>query len=268
MRFNIRGLKLERTTQLGGVMGRYSRVILKLSGEFFSDGFEVLCPERFTQVCWSIERLVEAGVEVCVIVGGGNILRGVDHEKYGVDKVAADRVGMIATGVNAGMLASMLEERGVAEPVLFGNGPVSLGKRWSHSEARATLSQGRVAIVAGGWGRPLVSTDYPAVGFAKEVDAQAVLMAKNGVDGVYSSDPRLDDKAEFIPVLSIQDALDRDLKVMDRMALDAAREHGIIIHIFAASDVDAPVRITQGESVGTIILPEESMSLLTLSGLR
>jgi uridylate kinase len=231
-------------------MSPYSRVILKLSGEFFCDGNDVLSPDRFAQVCASIEQLVKANVEVCVIVGGGNILRGIDHEKYGVDKVAADRVGMIATGVNASMLSSMLEERGVATPVLFGNGPVtSLGKPWTHTEARAILSQGRVAIVAGGWGRPFVSTDYPAVGFAKEVEAEAVLMAKNGVDGVYTSD-----------------ALDRDLKVMDRVALEAAKEHGIVIHVFAASDVDAPATIARGENVGTTILPEQRMGLLALLG--
>jgi uridylate kinase len=248
-------------------MSPYSRVILKLSGEFFCDGNDVLSPDRFAQVCASIEQLVKANVEVCVIVGGGNILRGIDHEKYGVDKVAADRVGMIATGVNASMLSSMLEERGVATPVLFGNGPVtSLGKPWTHTEARAILSQGRVAIVAGGWGRPFVSTDYPAVGFAKEVEAEAVLMAKNGVDGVYTSDPRTDNQAEFIAFLSIQDALDRDLKVMDRVALEAAKEHGIVIHVFAASDVDAPATIARGENVGTTILPEQRMGLLALLG--
>jgi uridylate kinase len=163
---------------------------------------------------------------------------------------------MLATGVNAAMLAALLRSRGATEPVLMSNGPCrALGEPWSSPRAAAALSAGRTTIVAGGWGRPYVSTDYPAVGFAAEIHAQAVLMAKSGTDGVYDSDPAISGDARFLPELSIDEALSRGLTVMDEAALLLARDRNIVLHVFAADDPDLPVKIVKGEQVGSLIFP-------------
>lgn len=235
---------------------RYHRVVLKVSGEFLGDGRSWLSAQNLGSVCRSIEMLVSVGVEPLVVVGGGNIFRGNQHEHYGISQVDADIVGMTATGVNAGLLWAMLAGRKAVSPMLFGNGPCeAVGHRWMADDAKTALNAGRVPIVAGGWGKPLVSTDFPSVGFAEEVEAEAVLMAKSGIDGVYDRDPRLYPTARFIPELSLADALALNIEVMDRVAMQKALEHRIRIHVFGAEDPELPTRVAKGAAVGTLLFP-------------
>lgn len=236
---------------------RYHRVVLKLSGEFLGYGRSSLSASNLSSVCRSIEMLVSVGVEPLVVVGGGNIFRGGQHEEYGISQVDADIVGMTATGVNASLLRAMLASRKIVLPVLFGNGPCeAVGHRWMADDAKEALETGRVPIVAGGWGKPLVSTDFPSVGFAEEVDAEAVLMAKSCVDGVYDRDPRLHPTtARFMEEMSLAEALALNLEVMDRVAMQKALEHSIRIHVFSAEDPELPTRVVKGEAVGTLLFP-------------
>lgn len=237
-------------------MPRYSRVVFKLSGEYFASDQDSLARSRFDKVCRSIEQLVSVGVEPCVVVGGGNIFRGNRSDDWGIRNVDADTVGMMATAVNAALLCAMLESRCIVDPVVLSNGPCqALGQKWTSTDARNALSRGQVPLVAGGWGQPLVSTDYPAVGFAKEIGAEAVLMAKSGIDGVYTKDPNQHADAQFLEKICLKDALTSDIRVMDRVALQTALEHEIKIHVFAADDESLPCRIVKGEDHGTLLHP-------------
>jgi uridylate kinase len=234
----------------------YKRIVLKVSGEFLGATTAALDADRFRQVCSSVESLVDIGVETCVVVGGGNIMRGAQFHDWGVSQSEADVVGMMATGVNAALLSSMLAARGVASPVLMSNGPCSgLGHGWSGDDAVQTLEACGTVIVAGGWGRPLVSTDYPAVAFAAEIGADAVLMAKSGTTGVYDSDPRSDPAARFLPSIPLAEALQARLGVMDCVALEIALQHRVRIHIFTTDDPELPSRICKGEMVGSVLHP-------------
>lgn len=235
---------------------QYNRVVLKLSGEFLGDSQNSLSSQNLSSVCRSIEMLSSVGVEPLVVVGGGNIFRGKQHQEYEISQADADLVGMAATGVNAALLWAMLGSRKVVSPLLFGNGPCeAVGHRWMADDAKAALDAGRVPIVAGGWGKPFVSTDFPSIGFAQEVEAEAVLMAKCGIDGVYDRDPQSHPEACFIDEISLADALALNLEVMDRVAMQKAMEHGIRIHVFAAEDPDIPTRVAKGDAVGTLLFP-------------
>ena len=237
------------------MVARYQRVVYKLSGEYFGTN-ESLAKDRFDKVCRSIELLVAVGVQPCVVVGGGNIFRGNRSEIWNINNVDADLVGMMATAVNASLLSAMLEARGEVRPVIMSNGPCqALGQKWTSRGARNVLDDGAVPLVAGGGGRPLVSTDYPAVGFAKEIGAEAVLMAKSGTDGVYNKDPNVHSDAKFLARLSLGRALQGDIQVMDRVALQTASDQRITIHVFSAEDETLPVRIVKGEDHGTTLYP-------------
>lgn len=235
---------------------RYRRIILKLSGEALRGPFEPMNSEKFDDVCRTVEALVALGVEVCVVAGGGNIIRGDRYKQYNITRAQADQAGMIATGQNAQMLVSKLTQRGASKPTILTNGPcLGLGPMWSPERAIAALDSGQTPVVAGGSGQFYVSTDYPAVTFAEQVGAAAVLMAKSGTDGVYARDPKVDPTARFLPSLTMQQALDSDLHVMDREALEFSRKHGVYIHVFSAEDPDLPARIIKNEQVGSILIP-------------
>jgi uridylate kinase len=236
-------------------VARYRRVVYKLSGEYFASD-ACMAPGRFAKVCRSIELLVALGIETCVVVGGGNIHRGNEAEDYGIDSVDSDIVGMLATAVNAQMLFAMLTARGEVSPTILSNGPCTgLGQRWTPTGARNALDRRVVPLVAGGCGQPLVSTDYPAVAFAKEIGAQAVLMAKNGIDGVYTKDPNAYSDATFLAKISLKEALKSEIQVMDRIAMQTALDQRLRIHVFSADDENLPSLIVKGEEHGTVLLP-------------
>jgi uridylate kinase len=232
----------------------YKRVVLKLSGEFMGGPAGAVDAENFRSVCTSIERLSSIGVEVCVVVGGGNVWRGNQKGELGIEQGPADMAGMIATGFNATLLAAMLDSRGAVTPRLLTTGPVqSAGTPWQAHVAVHEMEAGHPVLIGGGWGQPFVTTDYPAVAYALEINAEAILMAKNGIDGVYDSDPHQNPLAKLLPRISPFEALQKNLRVMDAVALQLASENRIPIHVFSAADPELPALVAKGEEIGSIV---------------
>lgn len=235
---------------------RYRRVIYKVSGESLGkrDRYGSLSPERFEFVVDEIAAVHAAGVQVVVVVGGGNVLRGGSAE-WKIARADADEVGILATGVNGAMLAALLRARAFGVMLLSRGAASGVGQPYDCRTATAALERQEIVINAGGMGVPLMSSDYPAVHLAVETDAQAVLMAKSGVDGVYDADPQICATARRLPTVTADEAIAGDLRVMDMSALVLARDHGITIHVFSAGSRLAAKRVVMGEPVGSIITP-------------
>lgn len=229
--------------------------MLKISGESLGPN-ENLDLERFTGFAEQIETIHRSGVAIAVVVGGGNIFRGPQGPEWGLDGAEADEVGMVATAVNAMLLRGLCQSRGV--PVdIFSRGPcVGVGRPWEHHAVRESLEGRRVVLLAGGLGIPGMSTDVPAVHVAVETYADAVIMAKYGVDGVYDADPRIVPTAQLFPTIAASQALHERLEVIDLAALTLALEHNVLVHIVPASDDEGFTRVVFGEALGSIILPK------------
>jgi uridylate kinase len=233
---------------------RYRRIVLKLSGESLGSR-TALDLDRMTEAAQAIATVRSLGVAVTVIVGGGNIFRGAQAGAWGMDRPQADAVGMAATGVNALLLDGVLDRIGVPTQI-FSRGPCTgIGVPYNREELRATLTEGHVALLAGGMGVSGFSTDVPAVHAAIDTTAEVIVMAKHGVDGVYTADPRHDPGARFIGRLSASDALNRKLRVMDASALTLARDHTKYIHVVPADDPNSVRLAIEGKEIGTVIDP-------------
>ena len=233
---------------------RYRRVVLKLSGEAFSSELATLDSDQFAEAARSITEVHALGADVLVVVGGGNVFRGAEREKFNLSSSDGDKVGMIATGLNAALLEGGLRAIGTSVEV-FSRGPcIGVGTPWERNAVNAALEHG-VVILAGGLGVPSMSTDVPAVHAAVELDADAVIMEKHGVDGVYTSDPRLSSDARLLPVVSASNAIEQRLGVMDIVALELARQFGKTIHVVPASDRTAAAGVVRGEDRGSRVTP-------------
>jgi uridylate kinase len=194
------------------------------------------------------------GVEVAVVVGGGNFFRGSLAEQWGIDRAEADSIGMLGTVMNSLMLRGVLKATGDREVRVMTALPIpAVAEPFIRLRALGHLGKGYVVILAGGIGQPYVTTDYPAVQRALELDADALLVAKHGVDGVYSSDPRTSPDARRYEALAYSDVIARDLRVMDPSAFILARDHGLPLHIFDIDQRGAMVAIVGGQNVGTRI---------------
>lgn len=236
-------------------MTRYSRVVLKLSGEALAgaDGWGVdpICLARLAEEVISVHQL---GLEVAVVVGGGNYFRGRMAEDWGIGRVEADNIGILGTVMNALMLRGALTARTDADIRVMTAIPIhSVAEPYIRLRAMNHLSRGRIVLLAGGIGQPYVTTDYPAVQRALEVDADALLVAKRGVDGVYDRDPNTDPGALHLPSLTYDEALGRGIQVMDTSAFVLAGEHGLVMHIFDVAARGAMRAICLGAEVGTVI---------------
>ena len=231
----------------------YSSALLKLSGE-------ALCGDRGfgfdTQVLEALAtevREVHAmGVRLSLVVGGGNIIRGASASREGLDRVSADYMGMLATVINALALQGVLEQFGMETRVMTAIRMESVAEPYIRRRAMRPLDRGRVVIFAGGTGNPFFSTDTTAVLRALEVEAQVILKATN-VDGVYSADPRKDPTAEFLPEVSFQEALVRNLAVMDANAFGLCKANQLPIIVFNINQPGVVARVLRGERVGTIV---------------
>jgi uridylate kinase len=198
--------------------------------------------------------VAEAGVEVAVVVGGGNFFRGSLAELWGIERAEADAVGILGTVMNGLMLRGVLRARGDREVRVMTAIPIpSVAEPFIRLRAQAHLEKGHLVIAAGGIGQPYVTTDYPAVQRALELNAGALLVAKNGVDGVYTSDPSSDPNARRYDHLSFDEAIARDLRVMDPSAFILARDHNLPLHVFDIARTGAMTEILNGGSVGTEI---------------
>ena len=232
----------------------FRRVLVKLSGEaLLGDQEYGTDPNRLEDVAGQIRTVRDRGVEVAVVVGAGNIYRGMTGAAEGMDRATADYMGMLATLLNALPLQDALEKTGVQTRVQSAIHVAEVAEPYIRRRADRHLEKGRVVIFAAGTGNPFFTTDTAAALRATEIRAEAILMAKNGVDGVYSADPRTDPDAELIREISHMDAISRELKVMDATALALCMENSMPIHVFDMNTDGNIDRIVCGEQVGTVV---------------
>jgi uridylate kinase len=232
----------------------FRRVLIKLSGESLMGDLDFGAdPNRVNAVAQQIKVVHDRGIEVSIVVGAGNIYRGMSGAAAGMDRATADYMGMLATVLNALPLQDALERIGVHTRVQSALAVAEVAEPYIRRRAMRHLEKGRVVIFAGGTGNPFFTTDTAAALRATEVRAEVILMAKNGVDGVYSADPKQDPSAELIPELTHMDAIQRGLKVMDATALTLCMENGLPIHVFNMDDEQNIDRIVCGSAVGTLV---------------
>lgn len=234
-------------------MPRYKRIMLKLSGAAIAgDGNFGFHPDALDQICTEVLSVADIGVEVCIVVGGGNIFRGKVATDWKIDRVEADNMGMLATVINSVLLRAALKAKSEHEVRVMSSLPMeSVAEPFIRLRALRHLERGYIVIFAGGIGQPYVTTDYPAVQRALQCECDAILVAKHGVDGVYSADPNCDSSARRYESLSYDDFVQQDLRVMDQSALLLARDHGVPVHIFDFDSLGTIRRICLGENVGT-----------------
>jgi uridylate kinase len=236
----------------------FRRVLLKLSGESLMGSLDYgTDPARVANIAASIARVQAMGVEVAVVVGAGNIHRGMAAAAEGMDRATGDYMGMLATVLNALALQDALEKQECHTRVQSALTIAEVAEPYIRRRAMRHLEKGRVVIFAAGTGNPFFTTDTAAALRAAEVHAEAILMAKNGVEGVFSADPKTDPSAEFIEEISHMDAISRRLRVMDSTALTLCMENRLPIHVFNMDDERNIERIVSGERVGTVVKTDE-----------
>jgi uridylate kinase len=232
----------------------FSRVLLKLSGEaLMGDEPYGVDAERIHTIARTVKRVAERGVEVAIVVGGGNIYRGLEGVAKGMDRASADYMGMIATVLNALALQDALEHAGVVTRVQSAIAISEISEPYIRRRAMRHLERGRIVIFAAGTGNPFFTTDTAAALRALEIHAEAILMAKNNVEGVYDRDPLQHDDAEFLPRITHHEAIERNLTVMDSTALSLCKDNDLPIYVFNMSDENNIDRIVCGERVGTVV---------------
>ena len=242
----------------------FRRVLLKLSGEALMGereyGIDPVVVERIAAELRDVVRIPLVGasradgpwVQVAIVIGAGNFYRGMAAAAEGMDRATADYAGMLATLLNALALQDALEREGADTRVLSALEVSEVAEPYIRRRAMRHLEKGRVVIFAAGTGNPFFTTDTAAALRALEIGADAILMAKHAVEGVYDGDPRADPRAEFLPELTHRDAIERGLKVMDTTALSLCMDNNLPIHVFALADGNIR-RVVGGERVGTII---------------
>jgi len=231
----------------------YSRVLLKLSGEALMGDREYgLDPEMVARVAEEVKVVADLGAEICLVIGGGNIFRGVSGAANGMERATADYMGMLATVMNALAMQSALEAVGAQTRVLSAIPMQSICEPYIRRRAVRHMEKGRIVIFAAGTGNPFFTTDTAAALRASEMGCDALLKATK-VDGVYSADPMKDSNAERYDTLSYLEVLSRDLKVMDASAISLARENAIPIIVFSIRDSGAFANVIKGEGTYTII---------------
>ncbi|MBQ1333780.1 MAG: UMP kinase [Clostridia bacterium] len=231
---------------------KYKRVLLKVSGEALAGAQKTgLNSDVLGAISEKIKQLTEMGVELGIVVGGGNFWRGTRSGK-GMDRTRADHIGMLATVMNSLALCDALEQRGVTTRVQTAIEMRSIAEPYIRGRAIRHLQKGRVVIFGCGTGNPYFSTDTAAALRAAEIDAQIILLAKN-VDAVYSADPNKDPTAKKYDKLSYIDVLNRGLEVMDSTATSLCMDNNIPIHVFGVADPENIIRAVCGESIGTLV---------------
>ena len=232
----------------------FKRILLKLSGEALMGSRDFgTDPDEVGKIATEVAELVDRGVEVAIVVGGGNIYRGIDGAARGMDRATGDYMGMMATLLNALTLQDALESRDRFTRVLSAIDVREVAEPYIRRRAMRHLEKGRIVIFAAGTGNPFFTTDTAAALRALEIHADAILMAKNGVEGVFDSDPAENPDAVFIPELTHLEAIERGLKIMDSTALSLCMDHDVPIHVFNMGVPGNMGRIVAGEKVGTIV---------------
>jgi uridylate kinase len=235
----------------------FARVLLKLSGEALMGGREYgLDPDQIEALAAEIVEVQGEGVETALVVGAGNIYRGMAAAAEGMDRATADYAGMVATVLNSLVIQDALERRGAQTRLLSALQMSQVAEPYIRRRAIRHLEKGRIVIFAAGTGNPFFTTDTAAALRALEIGAEAILMGKNAVEGVYDGDPRIRPEAELLPSLTHRDALDRGLRVMDSTALALCMDNGLPIHVFELIEGNIR-RVVHGAPVGTVIATPE-----------
>jgi uridylate kinase len=231
----------------------FHRVLLKLSGEALMGDQEYgLDPDRISALAGEIAEVRDDGLELAIVVGAGNIYRGIEGAAEGMDRATADYAGMLATLLNALTLQDALEHRGAHTRVLSALAAAEVAEPYIRRRAIRHLEKGRIVIFAAGTGNPFFTTDTAAALRALEINAEGILMAKHGVEGVLDGDPRVDPEAQLVPELTHLQAIERGLKVMDTTALSLCMDNRLPIYVFALEEGNIR-RVVHGERVGTIV---------------
>jgi uridylate kinase len=232
---------------------RYQRILLKLSGEaLMGDQSFGIDEQVAVDVAQEIKKVYELGVEVAIVIGGGNIIRGLAASHRGLDRVTGDYMGMLATVINALALQDALEKAGVTTRVQTAIEIRDVAEPFIRRRAIRHLEKGRAVIFAAGTGNPFFTTDSAAALRANEIHAEVLLKATS-VDGIYSADPEHDPDAEFLPRVTYQQVLERNLRVMDAAAISLCRDNGIPIVVFRLREPDNVKRVVCGESIGSLV---------------
>ena len=235
-------------------MPAFTRILLKLSGEALMGSLDYgTDPERLHAIAAQLRGVHERGIEIAIVLGAGNIYRGMAGAAEGMDRATADYMGMLAIVLNALALQDALEKQGVDTRVQSAIEVQEVAEPYIRRRAMRHLEKGRVVIFAAGTGNPFFTSDTAAALRAVEVHAEALLMAKNGVEGVYDADPKLDPNASFLPEVTYMEALEKRLRVMDLTALTLCMENTLPILVFNMDDERNIERIVSGERVGTIV---------------
>jgi uridylate kinase len=229
------------------------RVLLKLSGEMFGGGSVGLDADVINRIAREVAVAVKQDVQVCIVVGGGNFFRGAELSQRGMERARADYMGMLGTVMNALALQDFLEQAGVATRVQTAITMGQVAEPYIPLRAVRHMEKGRVVIFAAGAGMPYFSTDTVSLQRALEVRCTEVLMGKNGVDGVYTADPRTDPSATRLDHVTYSDALRKGLNVMDAAAFSLAKDNGMPMRVFGLEEPGNVTRALLGERIGTLV---------------
>ncbi|WML60655.1 UMP kinase [Neobacillus sp. PS2-9] len=242
-------------------MVMYKRVLIKISGgALASENGDSFGAESLEHITDEIISLTSIGIEVSIVIGGGNIFRGNLSTQWGIDRVEADNIGTLGTIINSLMLRGVLKSKIDKEVRVMTSVPApSVAEPYIRLKAVHHLEKGYIVIFGGGNGQPFVTTDYPSVQRAIEMNSDAIFVAKQGVDGVYTSDPKLTTDAKLYQNLNYDDVVKNHIQVMDQSALLLARDFAIPVHIFDFNEKRVMKRICLGEKVGTLISNEKTV---------
>lgn len=229
------------------------RVMLKLSGEMFGGGNVGLDSAVLTRVAQEISEAVARGVQVAIVVGGGNFFRGAQLQQAGMDRARADYMGMLGTVMNAIALQDFIEKTGTPARVQTAITMTQVAEPYIPLRAIRHLQKGRVVIFGAGAGMPFFSTDTVAAQRALELHCDEILVGKNGVDGVYTADPKTDPQAEKIDFLTYQEALTRGLRVVDAAAFSLCQDNGLTMRVFGMGTAGNVTQALRGEKIGTLV---------------
>ena len=231
----------------------YKRVLLKLSGEALKENSDMILDGNcLDSMAHMVKSIHDAGIQVCIVIGAGNIWRGKIAKDAGMEQFEADYMGMMGTVINAVALSAKLKLLGVPSLVTTAIGPVpEVNVPYSVETADKAMNEGKVVFLSGGTGKPFFTTDTAATMRAIELNVDAILMGKNGVEGVYDKDPRVDPTAKFYPVITYQEMIKQNLQIMDQTALELIKDKDIKVRVFRM-DANNFIKAAKGENVGSV----------------
>jgi len=240
------------------MMIKYKKLLIKLSGEAMGDpnNKDIFNPQAIEHITDEVFKLKELGVQVTIIIGGGNIFRGNVADKWKIERAEADNIGMLGTIINSLLLRAAFKSKSLYKTrVMTSIRMEEFAEPYIRLKAINYLNKGYIVIFAGGIGQPYVTTDYPAVQRAIETGCDAIFVAKNGVNGVYSNDPKKTKGAKLYKTLAYEDFITKKLGIMDKSAVLLAQEYNLPIHIFNFNELNVMINICKGDDIGTYISP-------------